>query len=530
MKVAAPNGDEDREPPVKEAPKSAPHEFYDSTVLPFPLRQKKASVDDQFGKFVEVIKKLYVNIPLLDAMQVPTYAKYMKDILNNKKPLPSTKVVHLMEECSAAILNKPPKKKKDPGNPSISCSIKTQYFDQALYDLGASVSVMPKETPREKIELSPSKPKMDSLLVAMEKLLYDGEARKLKADRRAKSLGGASLAQPPTTESGGKASRQRMSSFFRKAKKALSNIGKGLHLMFPSSADERSRSRSQSRSSRTPAASDRTLAHPTGCLSAGDEKAQALQALTTKAFGRTKCFDAFFLVEIDREPPVKEAPNSPPHEFYNSTVLPFPLRLKKASVDDQFGKFVEVIKKLYVNIPLLDAMQVPTYAKYLKDILNNKKPLPSTKVVHLMEECSAAILNKTPKKKKDPGNPSISCSIRTQNFDQALCDLGASVSVMPKVVFDKLTHATLAHTAICLPLVDQSIRYPVGIAEDVPVKIRNFIVPMDFVVLDMEVDTKTLLILGRPFLSTAEANIDVGAGEVHLNINDRWETFAFKPK
>jgi len=101
---------------------------------------------------------------------------------------------------------------------------------------------------------------------------------------------------------------------------------------------------------------------------------------------------------------------------------------------------------------------------------------------------------------------------------------------MPKVVFDKLTHATLAPTAMCLQLADQSILYPVGIAEDVPVKIRNFIIPVDFVVLDMEVDTKTPLILGRPFLSTAEANIDVGAGEVHLNINGRRETFAFKPK
>ena len=70
-------------------------------------------------------------------------------------------------------------------------------------------------------------------------------------------------------------------------------------------------------------------------------------------------------------------------------------------------------------------MQVPTYAKYLKDIPNNKKPMPSTEVVHLTEECSAAILNQPPEKKKDPGNPSISCSIGTQNFDQALCDLGS---------------------------------------------------------------------------------------------------------
>ncbi|WVZ48582.1 hypothetical protein U9M48_000003 [Paspalum notatum var. saurae] len=125
--------EEDREPlAVKEAPKSAPHEFYDTTVIPFPQRQKKASVDDQFGKFVEIIKQLYVNVPLIDGMQVPTYANYLKEILNNKKPLPLTEVVHLTEECSVAILNQLLEKKQDPRNPYISCSIETQNFDQAL--------------------------------------------------------------------------------------------------------------------------------------------------------------------------------------------------------------------------------------------------------------------------------------------------------------------------------------------------------------------------------------------------------------
>ncbi|WVZ76330.1 hypothetical protein U9M48_024313 [Paspalum notatum var. saurae] len=198
-----------------------------------------------------------------------------------------------------------------------------------------------------------------------------------------------------------------------------------------------------------------------------------------------------------------------PHEFYDTTVLPFPPRNKKAAADEQYSKFVEV----------------PTYAKYLKDILNNKKPPPSTEIVHLTEECSAAIL-----KRKDPGNPTISCSIGTQHFDQALCDLGASVSVMPKVIFDKLNHDALARTAMCLQLADQSVRYPEGVAENVPVRIRNFLIPVDFVVLDMDINSKTPLILGRPFLSTADATIDVGAGKVHLNINGKKETFAFKPK
>ena len=77
---------------------------------------------------------------------------------------------------------------------------------------------------------------------------------------------------------------------------------------------------------------------------------------------------------------------------------------------------------------MLDAIQVPTYAKYLRDIMNNKRPLPTTEVIKLTEECSAAILNTTPVKKKDPGCSTINCLIGSQNFENALCDLGASVS------------------------------------------------------------------------------------------------------
>jgi hypothetical protein len=79
---------------------------------------------------------------------------------------------------------------------------------------------------------------------------------------------------------------------------------------------------------------------------------------------------------------------------------------------------------------------------------------------------------------------------------------------MPKVVYDKLNYHALAPTAMCLQLADQLVHYPARIAENVPV---------DFVVLDMELDTKTPLILGRPFLSMANAHIDVGAGEIQLN-------------
>jgi hypothetical protein len=163
-------------------------------------------------------------------------------------------------------------------------------------------------------------------------------------------------------------------------------------------------------------------------------------------------------------------------------------------------------------------LQVPTYAKYVQDILNNKRPLPTTEVIKLTKECSAAILN-TSIKKKDLGCPTIDCSIRDQHFDNVLCDLGASVSVMPKAIFDKLPHAKLDPTSMCLQLADQSLCYPVGIIENILVKIREFFIPVNFVVLDMQPNSRVSLILGRPFLSTANSHIDNEIGEVKFNID-----------
>ena len=104
---------------------------------------------------------------------------------------------------------------------------------------------------------------------------------------------------------------------------------------------------------------------------------------------------------------------------------------------------MEVIEQVNINLPLMDAMQVPAYyARYLMDIINNKWPLlPTTKVVKHTEVCGAAILQQLPEKKTDPGCLTIRCSIGTHNFDKALCDLGASVSVMLKVVFDQLNYS-----------------------------------------------------------------------------------------
>src|SRR5690349_1320501 len=101
----------------------------------------------------------------------------------------------------------------------------------------------------------------------------------------------------------------------------------------------------------------------------------------------------------------------------------------------QFTRFVDMIQKVHVNVPLLHVLHIPSYAKYIKDIINKKPPLPTSEIVKLTEECSATILNQFPEKKKDPGYPTTKCSIGSQQFNHALCDLGASLSVMPKVIF-----------------------------------------------------------------------------------------------
>jgi hypothetical protein len=146
------------------------------------------------------------------------------------------------------------------------------------------------------------------------------------------------------------------------------------------------------------------------------------------------------------------------------------------------------------------------------------------------ERCSYVILDGLPNRMGDPGVPTISCLIDTQKFDQALYDLGASVSVMPKVIYDQLNHDSMVPTSMQLQLVDQSTRRPVGIAEDILVRIRNSFIPVDFMVLEMDVCHQIPLILGRPFLSTVGATIDAAVGIIKLNISGKEKTFTFKPK
>jgi hypothetical protein len=191
--------------------------------------------------------------------------------------------------------------------------------------------------------------------------------------------------------------------------------------------------------------------------------------------------------------------------------LLFPRRLQKHNLDKQFLKFIEVFKKLHINIPFVDALaQMSSYVKFIKEILTNKKKLKELGMVMLNEECSAILQNKLPPKLKDPGSFTIPCTIGEMTFDKVLCDLGANVNFIPYSIFRKLNLGEAKATSISLQLADRSVKFPRGIIEDILVKVDKFIYPADFVILDMvEEDKDVPLILGRPFLATCRALIDV---------------------
>ncbi|KAL6523503.1 hypothetical protein OROGR_017106 [Orobanche gracilis] len=149
-----------------------------------------------------------------------------------------------------------------------------------------------------------------------------------------------------------------------------------------------------------------------------------------------------------------------------------------------------------------------------------KQRLWDYETVMLTEESSAVIQRKLPQKLKDPGSFNVPCTIGNIYFKRALCDLGASINLMPLSIFRNLGVGEMKATSITLQLADRSVAYPRGIVEDVLVKVDKFIFPADFVVLDMDEDGDLPLILGRPFLATGKALIDVENGELTLREND----------
>jgi len=150
-----------------------------------------------------------------------------------------------------------------------------------------------------------------------------------------------------------------------------------------------------------------------------------------------------------------------PHSMNSSfkTIPPFPMSFSRSKKEDKEKEILEVFKKVEQNIPLLDAIkQISKYAKFLKDLCTTKRAfkLKGHETVSMGEVVSTVVQKNLPLKQKDPGAFTIPCIIVNASFKRALCDLGASISVMPKHVYDSLSLEPLNKTSIVIQLADRS--------------------------------------------------------------------------
>ncbi|XP_050908733.1 uncharacterized protein LOC127122436 [Lathyrus oleraceus] len=190
----------------------------------------------------------------------------------------------------------------------------------------------------------------------------------------------------------------------------------------------------------------------------------------------------------------KEKPYMPPLPY--KPPIPYPQRLAKSKNEGKFKKFL------------------------LKDILSNKNKFEDNETVTLTMELRAVIQNNMPPKLKDRGSISIPCLIGNFVIDKALCDLGANVSLVPLSICEKLKLGEVRPTRMSLPLADCFVKFSVSMLENIPVHIGQFYIPTDFIIMDIKEDSNIHITLGRPFLATAEAIIDVKKGKLTFEVKE----------
>ncbi|GJZ25808.1 reverse transcriptase domain-containing protein [Tanacetum coccineum] len=202
--------------------------------------------------------------------------------------------------------------------------------------------------------------------------------------------------------------------------------------------------------------------------------------------------------------------------------LPYPERMKVRENDKpsaQHSRFLKMFKQLRLEIRLKDTLvEMPKFNKWLSSLLRNKEKLEEIAIMTVNAECSAIIMNKVPEKLEDPRKFLIPCVLQELNRTSALADSGASINLLPPSIYKKLGLEALTPTQMTLELANHSITHPMDIAEDVVVRVDGFTFLADFVVVNFEPDPRVPIILGRPFLRTAKALIDLYEETLTLRI------------
>nr|GEU71086.1 reverse transcriptase domain-containing protein [Tanacetum cinerariifolium] len=212
------------------------------------------------------------------------------------------------------------------------------------------------------------------------------------------------------------------------------------------------------------------------------------------------------------------------------SLIPYPSRRNDEKnhekANNQIKKFYQIFKDMSFEISFANALiLMPKLASTLKALIGNKEKLSEMARTLLNEHCSAVLLKKLPEKLGDPGKFLIPCDFPEMAECLALADLDASINLMPFSVWKRLSLPDLTPICMTLELADRSISRPVGVAEDVYVKVGLFHFSADFVVVDFDADPRVPLTLGRSFLKTGRALIDVFEGESTLRVCKEAITF-----
>ncbi|GJY47632.1 reverse transcriptase domain-containing protein [Tanacetum coccineum] len=225
-------------------------------------------------------------------------------------------------------------------------------------------------------------------------------------------------------------------------------------------------------------------------------------------------------------PKLKEDPKTNPHQ----PKIPYPSRLNKAKLldknDVQMSKFFKILKQLHFDISLMDALtQIPKFTKVLKDLLKDKEKLEELANTLIKAKCSAILRNKVPEKLEDPRKFLIPCILQDLEVYNSLANSGASINVMPLSIYEKLGFGPLKPTWMTLELANRSVTFPMGIAEDVILKVEKFNFLADFVIIDFEDYPRVPIILGRPFLRTERSLVDLYEEKITLRVGNEEVVF-----
>ena len=173
-----------------------------------------------------------------------------------------------------------------------------------------------------------------------------------------------------------------------------------------------------------------------------------------------------------------------------------------------------------MSVPLVEALKyITAFQKFVKDLVTPRR----NKRIKLSETVSSVLLDKFPTKKRDPGAPLITCEVGGKKFIKTLLDSGASVNILPKMVYDRLKLGEIEPACIDLLLADGSVRQPLGKLEDIVIKVKDHEFLIDFIVTHTSEPkhfSHAPIILGRPFLATSRAVQDWGKGVVKLKIGE----------